>query len=285
MMSSHLKGVIMLHGIVGDVIGSVYEAYQWKSKDLKLLLEKDIDYKELTPFFKDAKWVRTSQSWTDDTLCTLALYNAYVKNTSPIDSMVHFCKKYKNESIGFGKAFEKWLDNPKPYASYANGALMRIGFIPYLDISLEEKLKIAQQYTGVSHNHADCFQAVSSFIVLSEKLKHNNDYKTIIGDFLSQNNYFKTVEQLHSDFKFEMNAMTTLLQSCVILIESESYEELLKNAFYVGGDSDTLACIAGNLSSFVFELPEYLEEYALSTLKPFEDLNNLVIDFKSKQAH
>lgn len=136
---------------------------------------------------------------------------------------------------------------------------MRIGFIPYLDISLEEKLKIAQQYTGVSHNHADCFQAVSSFIVLSEKLKHNNDYKTIIGDFLSQNNYFKTVEQLHSDFKFEMNAMITLLQSCVILIESKSYEELLKNAFYVGGDSDTLACIAGNLSSFVLSCQSILK--------------------------
>jgi len=275
----------MLHGIVGDVIGSVYEAYQWKNKNLELLLTKEINYDFVTPFFKEAKWVRKSQSWTDDTLCTLALYNAYSKQESPIESMVHFCKKYKNESIGFGKAFEKWLDNPKPYASYANGSIMRVGFIPYLNISVEEKLKIGQQYTGISHNHFDCFKAVSSFIVISEKLKNGEDYKKVIKEYLLENNYTKTVEDLHTDFKFEMNAMTTLLQSCVILLESNSFEEVLRNAFYVGGDSDTLGCVAGNLSSFVFELPKYLEEYALSTLKPFEDLYEIAIEFKNKQAY
>lgn len=99
-----------------------------------------------------------------------------------------------------------------------------------------------------------------------------------------ENNYTKTVEELHTDFKFEMNAMTTLLQSCVILLESNSFEDVLRNAFYVGGDSDTLGCVAGNLSSFVFKLPQHLEEHALNTLKPFEDLHSIVMDFKNKQA-
>lgn len=272
----------MIHGIVGDVLGSVYEAYQWNNKDLNLIVNDGIDYSLVKSFFKEPKWVRKTQSWTDDSLCTLALYNAYTKNISPIESMVYFCNKYKSESIGFGKAFEKWLDNPKPYASYANGSLMRVGFIPYLNISLDEKLKIGSEYTGVSHNHFDCFKAVSSFIVLSEKLKQGENYKVVIKKYLEENNYNKTVQELHDDFKFEMNAMTTLLQSCVIVLESESFEDVLRNAFYVGGDSDTLGCVAGNLSSFIFEIPEEFKKIAIKSLEPYEDLYNLVIEFDKR---
>lgn len=272
----------MIHGIVGDVLGSVYEAYQWNNKDLNLIVENGIDYSSVKSLFKEPKWVRKNQSWTDDTLCTLALYSAYSKDISPIESMVYFCKKYKSESIGFGKAFEKWLDNPKPYASYANGSLMRVGFIPYSNVSLAEKLRLGSQYTGISHNHFDCFKAVSSFIVISEKIKNGENYKTVIKKYLEENNYNKTVQDLHDDFKFEMNAMTTLLQSCVIVLESDSFEDILRNAFYVGGDSDTLGCVAGNLSSFIFGIPEVFKSIAIKSLEPYEDLYNLVIEFDEK---
>lgn len=271
----------MIHGIVGDVLGSVYEAYQWKNKDLDLILNSSIDMEKVTSFFKDPKWVRKAQSWTDDTLCTLALYNAYLNKVDPIESMVYFCKKYNNESIGFGRGFEKWLDNPKPYASYANGALMRIGFIPYINETLEEKLRIGREYTGISHNHYDCFKSVSSFIVISEKIKNGYNYKEVIKDYLVANNYNKTLEELHKEFKFEMNAMQTLLQACVVVLESNSFEDVLRNSFYVGGDSDTLACVACNLSSFVFEIPRELNEIAMNSLRPYDDLYELVNVFNN----
>lgn len=116
----------MIAGIIGDIIGSVYEAHQWANKDISLIQSLPFDKAIIKPLFKEAKWVREDYSWTDDTLCTLALYKAFYTNSSPVSTMVELCKKYQNETIGFGRSFEKWLDNPVPYQSYGNGAVMRI---------------------------------------------------------------------------------------------------------------------------------------------------------------
>ena len=106
----------MLGGIIGDVIGSVYEAHQWQAKDLPFVLTVPIaNIKDIKPMFKDLKWVREKQSWTDDTLCTLGLYHAYIYKEDPTKSLVSFCKAHNDEATGFGKAFTKWLDNPTPY--------------------------------------------------------------------------------------------------------------------------------------------------------------------------
>lgn len=274
----------MIAGIIGDVIGSIYEAHQWQVKDLDLIQSGDFDKALIKPFFENSKWMRKEQSWTDDTLCTLALYHSYTNKLSPIDSMVYFCSKYKNESIGFGKSFEKWISSPTPYASYANGSIMRIGFIPYLDLSLDDKLKLGQEYTGISHNHSDSFQAVSSFILLSEKIKSGGDYRKILTDFLKYYKFEKNVLDLHNEFNFEMNAMKTLLQACVVVLESDSFEDVLRNTFFVGGDSDTLACVACNLSSYIFSPPEYLKSYSFESLKPFDDLFDIAKGFEKDLA-
>lgn len=274
--------VFMLAGIIGDVIGSVYEAYQWQTKDLPLIQPLPLDKTHIKPLLKNAKWVRQDYSWTDDTLCTLALFAAYIKNENPKCMMLHFCNKYKNQSIGFGKAFNQWLENPVPYGSLGNGSIMRLGFIPYLPLTLAEKMKLALSYTAISHNHPDSFQAVTDYVVLAHMLATNPTQKDMImQNMLIKNMYEESIETLHEKAVFEMNAMKTLLQVCVILKESTSFEEVLKNCFYVGGDSDTLACIAANLASFVFEVPKNLLDLALNTIKPFDDLNELVIQFQN----
>lgn len=274
----------MIAGIIGDIIGSVYEAHQWANKDISLIQSLPFDKAIIKPLLKEAKWVREDYSWTDDTLCTLALYKAFYTNSSPVSTMVELCKKYQNETIGFGRSFEKWLDNPVPYQSYGNGAVMRIGFIPYLPISLEDKISLAYDYTKISHDHEDCYNAVNEFIILSEKLKldkiNDNYKKECIKEILNKYKYEQSVESLHNEFKFEINALQTFLQAIVIVLEGDSFEDILRNSFYVGGDSDTLACIACNIGSMLYEVPEYMITLAKEKLEPYEDLTLILNHFE-----
>lgn len=268
----------MLAGIVGDVIGSIYEGHQWQKKDLDMFspVKGSLHIKAI---LKNIKWVRTDNSWTDDTLCTLALYNSFINNVPAKESLLYFCNKYINETIGFSKSFTNWLTNPVPYEGYTNGCLMRIGFIPYLNISMEEKLFLGKKYTEVSHNHQESFLAVNDFILLSQEIKNGN--KECLKDYLSTHNFDKTIEQLHAQAKFEMKAMPTLLQAVLIVESSKSIEEILRNCFYVGGDTDTLACIACNLASSIYECPKELMDFSIKKLDPYEDLKELVNHFKT----
>lgn len=279
----------MLAGIIGDVIGSVYEAQQWQRKDLSLIQSLPFDENLVVPLLKNAKWVRQDYSWTDDTLCTLALYSAYIHKSDPVETMVYLCKKYFNESIGFGKSFNQWLDNPIPYESFGNGAIMRIGFIPFLNLNIQDKIQLGIDYTNISHNHKDSLAAVVDFILLCEWLKDDKKVKNFskrsIQTMLNKYQYLHSVEDLHKAKSFEINALTTFLQACVIVLESQNMHEVLVNSFYVGGDSDTLACIACNLASMIYPLDPTLWSYAEKTLTPFSELHHLVSHFQKLYAN
>lgn len=275
----------MLAGIIGDVIGSVYEAHQWKAKNLALIQPLPISNNILVkPIFKKLGWVRKQYGWTDDTLCTLALYAAYRSTLDPTKTLQDFCLRYGSEEIGFGSAFSKWIIDPIPYESYGNGSIMRIGFIPWLNMPLAEKLSLANKYTEISHNHVDSYSAVAGFIILSEllkqeKLKGSFD-KACLKMYLNKYEWTKTVEDMHVENIFELNAQQTLLQAVTIVLESSSMEEVLRNSFYVGGDSDTLACIAANLASVLYKTPDDLWKYALNTFADYPELKILINDFQ-----
>lgn len=273
----------MLAGIIGDVIGSVYEAYQWQDKNLPLIGTKQTDNPLIKPLFNNAKWVRGKQDWTDDTLCSLALYAAYIHNQDPKDALLYYCNKYKNEAVGFGGSFMKWLENPVPYESFGNGSLMRIGFIPFLKIPLDQKLNLAYFYTAVSHNHPDSFESVRDFVFLMDKLGNQLESieknKQVLKDYLNYFKYTKSVEDLHKEFKFELNAKQTFFQAITVVLESNSMSEVLRNSFYIGGDSDTLACIACNLASTLYECPQDLLQYSLEKVYQYPELSVLVKDF------
>lgn len=274
----------MIGGIIGDVIGSVYEGYQWQTKELELIQQDVVSKnKNIEPLLKNTKWVREQPSWTDDTLCSLALYSAYISKTSPSKTLQSLCLKYQNESIGFGKGFKLWLQDTKPYNSCGNGAIMRIGFIPFLNLSLKEQKILAIDYTNISHNHSRSIETVLDYLNFTDILKRINNRELLdrlINKFLLINNYNKTLEELHQERCFEMDVRQTFFQSLVILNNSYSFEDCLRNAFYVGGDSDTLASIVGVFASIFYETPIHLETYSLETLKPFPELYDLAIHFK-----
>lgn len=268
----------MIAGIIGDVIGSVYEGHQWQNKNLSLI-QNESQKEFITPLFKDLKWVRKDQSWTDDTLCTLALYDAYINKKDYALTLQELCKKYQSEVIGFGKLFNKWIENPIPYNSYGNGALMRIGFIQKLNVSLLEKKRIAYECTKISHNHSDSYETINNYLVIAQSLKNTQDKDFLIG-FLKANKINKTVEDYHNKFAFVGDVKETFYQALVVVKESNNMEEVLINSCYIGGDVDTLACIAANLASEIYPVDEKLKELALKTIQPYEDLNKILIQYE-----
>jgi len=251
----------MIGGIIGDIIGSVYEGKQWDRRDLELF--QTFPFTDVSDVLKNTKWVRTTPGWTDDSLCTLALFSAYINKLSPVSELVRCCKKYANEATGFGGNFTKWLDNPVPYGSYANGSIMRIGFINHLDIPLQDKLDLAYDYTIISHNHEDSTTAVLDFVILIEEIKNLTlaEKKAGIADYLKVVNWTETVESLHNKKAFDMNAWVTFKQALTIVLESNSFEEVMKLSCYVGGDTDTIACVAGNIAEHLWPIPTDLFDY------------------------
>lgn len=273
----------MIGGIIGDVIGSVYEAHQWTSKDLPFIQPLPIDKTINVPVFKDTKWVRTSYGWTDDTLCTLGLYKAYTQKTDYATTLQDVCVRNLSDAIGFGKSFKNWLTDRAPYNSFANGCVMRIGFIPFLPLTLSKKLALGHEVTKISHNHLDSYQAVQDYITLCHALKEdvlNKDYsKSCLKTYLENQEFTLNVEAMHEKNKFELNSLYTLCQAVAIVHESNSFEEVLRNTFYVGGDSDTLATVAGNIASIIYPIPQDLMQIAELAMATNKELYDLVIHF------
>lgn len=251
----------MIGGIIGDIVGSVYEGKQWDKRDLELF--QAFPFTDVSDVLKNTKWVRTTPGWTDDSLCTLALFSAYINKLSPVSELVRCCKKYATDATGFGGNFTKWLDNPVPYGSYANGSIMRIGFINHLDIPLQDKLDLAYDYTVISHNHEDSTTAVLDFVLLIEEIKDLTllEKKAGIASYLKAVNWTETVETLHDKKVFDMNALVTFKQALTIVLESNSFEEVMKLSCYVGGDTDTIACVAGNIAEHLWPIPTDLFDY------------------------
>lgn len=273
----------MIGGIIGDVIGSIYESKQWISKELPLVQELPLDSNMVVPIFENTHSVRLQYSWTDDTLCTLGLYKAYVNKTDFAQTLQSFCITNMNESVGFGQSFKNWLSNTKPYNSYANGSIMRIGFVPFLPLSLIEKLTLVYEMTEISHNHPDSFMATEDYIKICHYLKKdfsNNDFsKKSLKEYLQKKGFSLNVEDMHNKKYFELNALQTLLQAVAIVLESNSFEEVLRNTFYVGGDSDTIATVACNIASIIYPISEELMYVAELSMANNQELFDLVVNF------
>lgn len=273
----------MLAGIIGDVLGSVYEGYQWQFKNFKLVQPKT-ETRINKVLKKQIPFVRSTPTWTDDTLCSLALYSAYAKGLDPKEQLLALCNQYNIPEMGYGSAFKEWFkaEHPQPYGSSGNGALMRIGFVPYLkELNFIQKVQYALALTNLTHNSPAAQKATVDYIRLCEKIKKDKSFNCL-REYVLENEYPFTVEQMHEKALFVRDAQDTLLQAAAIVVESKNLEEVYTNSFYVGGDSDTLACIAGILGSQLYEVPLFLKDFALSTLMKDTNLFKIYEDFELK---
>lgn len=227
----------MYGAIIGDVVGSKYEFNNIKTKDFPMLSE--------------------GCTFTDDTVMTIAVARALMRSREKkinlqeilVDEMQYLGKKYPDGS--YGLSFSKWLQtkNPKPYNSFGNGSAMRVSPCGLIAVEIGEALSLAKASAEVTHNHPEGIkgaQAVAGAIFLAKTGKTKDE----IASFIKTNFYDleETLEEIRPKYYFNETCQETVPQAIQAFLESDDFEDAIRNAVSLGGDSDTLAAITGSIA-------------------------------------
>lgn len=260
----------MLGAIIGDIAGSVYEFCNIKTKDFNLFSEDC--------FF------------TDDTVLTCAVARACLcchgnyKNLGheAKEKLVEFGKCYPpNGKIGYGQKFLDWLENPVPQNSWGNGAAMRVSPVAYFASSEEEVIKFSNAVTEISHNHKEALKGASATalcVYLALKGQSKEKIKNRIErDFYSLNFDY---DDLVKNYTYHVGCKNTVPQAIYCFLISNSFEDAIKTAVSIGGDSDTLAAITGAIAEAFYGVPKNIENAA----KKFLDENLIETLHQFKQS-
>ena len=253
----------MYGAIIGDFIGSIYEFEEFNDAKNKIVnAGRRKESSEEKNLFKDECF------YSDDTILTIAVLDAILNNKSYEDNI----KKYANNKSyyarpkietfegPFSKRFLKWCNNEQENDSIGNGASMRISPVAYMFDDLDLIMKEVEKCTSTSHNSIEAIngaKAVASAIYFSRK-KWN---KEKIREYIEENfNYYLNfeLEKLHNEYMFSSITSTSVPQAIYLFLISNSYEEIMRNALYIGGDTDTIACIAGSIGEAYYGLDEKL---------------------------
>lgn len=230
----------MLGGIAGDIIGSVFEKRNHKSKTFEPLFQ---------PLAK----------FTDDTVCIVAIAEALVTGTHPVKTLQDWGRRYWDNG-GWGQRFGLWLadDDPQPYNSWGNGGAMRVSPVCLVAESLDDALDLAYQVTVITHDHPEGLKgAQATAMAVWLALKGVDPIE--IRQNLSQKFGYDldtTVDAIRSTYRHSEAAHLSVPQALVCALESTSFEDAIRNAISIGGDSDTIASIAGAVAEARFGIPD-----------------------------
>ncbi len=234
----------MLGAIIGDIVGSVYEFNNFRSKDFEPLFHRKA-------FF------------TDDTVCTVAVADALVNNRHPAQALKDWGTKYW-ENGGWGRSFALWLgsDSWEPYNSFGNGAAMRVAPAGLLAKSVEEAIELAYKVTEVTHNHPEGMKGAAATAVAGFLARTGSSQAFIRGYIADSFGYDLTlaVDEIRSDYRFNETCQQTVPQALTCVLEAESFEDAIRNAISIGGDSDTIGAIVGGIAEAMFGIPDDIAE-------------------------
>ena len=249
----------MIGAIAGDIIGSIYEHWPIKTKEF--------------PLFNDRC------SFTDDTVLTVAIADAILTDRSYRQSLQQIGKMYPH--AGYGGTFVQWLhsDNPQPYNSWGNGSAMRVSPVGFAFQSEADVLLNAKLTAQVSHNHPEGIkgaQATALAIFLAKSGSEKKQIRKRISDEFGYD-LNRTVDDIRPKYAFDVSCQGTVPEALVAFIDSDSYEDAVRNAISLGGDSDTLACITGGIAEAFYGVPDHIREEVCKQLTP--DLLKIVERF------
>lgn len=259
----------MIGTIVGDIVGSIYEWDNIKTKEFTLFTKKN--------FF------------TDDTVMTLAIASALLNLDVDLKSwQQHLIKEMQTIGMrypdsGYGGHFMMWLfsKKPKPYNSYGNGAGMRIAPVAYVGKTIEEVKFLSQIVTEVTHDHPEGIKAAEAIAVAIFMARNKASKQDI--KFYIQKHYYPlnfTLDQIRPTYSFDVTAQGSTPQAIVAFLESTGFEDAIRNAISIGGDSDTIAAMTGSIAEAFYGIPIGIETKAISYLT--EDLKTMVRLFNQK---
>ena len=260
----------MYGAILGDIIGSRFEFDRGgKTKDFELLTRED--------------------SWTDDTVMTVAVAEALLKvgNDASVSEIEEACVKAMQDwgnrypFAGYGLRFCGWLsnENPEPYGSYGNGSAMRVSAAGWLYDTLERTREVARATANVSHNHpeglkgAECTAAVIFLARTGASMEEIKAY--VDGQF--GYDYSETLDEMRARHNHDESCMDSLPKALRSFFDGKSYEDVVRNAVSLGGDTDTLAAIAGAMGEAFYGVPGELRRECLDRIE--DDMAEVVKRF------
>lgn len=244
--------MILLGAAGGDICGSRFEWNNHRSKDFEL--------------FTNNCFI------TDDTVMTMAVAEAILQ-TEPshpemlaaktAETMHEYGRMFPG--YGYGGRFAQWIQSsdPKPYNSFGNGSAMRVSACGWAGSSAEEVLEMAEQVSKPTHNHPEGIKGAQA-TALAVYLARTGAEKEAIREAME--GYYDisfTLDDIRDSYRFNETCQQTVPQAIVAFLESESYEDALRGAVSIGGDSDTLAAIAGSIAEAYYGIPEYLQNKIL----------------------
>jgi ADP-ribosyl-[dinitrogen reductase] hydrolase len=259
----------LIGAIIGDIVGSRFEFNNHRSKEFELFTDEC--------------------NVTDDSIMTLAVAKAIMETGKNLKLLsndsknnYYYYKLLKSMTIrymqeigrkyprcGYGGMFVRWIfsDNPMPYYSFGNGAAMRISPVGFIAPTEDEARKLSETITAVTHNHKEGMKGAEA-TVISIYMAKNGASKEEIRQKINKS-YYKlnfTIDEIRDTYEFNETCKKTVPQAIVAFLESKSFEDAIRIAISVGGDSDTLAAITGSIAEAYYGVPEDIKEKALTYL-------------------
>lgn len=257
----------MLGAIIGDIAGSRFECNNYRHKDFALFTAASTITDDSVMTLAVAKAVmaaaagRSAPGWDRASLGRLQEY--------AVRFMREIGRKYPN--CGYGGRFQQWLISaaPAPYHSFGNGAAMRVSPAAFAAATQEEALGLAEAVTVVTHNHPEGIkgaQAVAAAIFLARRKGSKEDIRAeITGKYYPLD---FTLDTIRAAYRFDATCQGSVPQAIQAFLEASSFEDTVRNAVSIGGDSDTIAAIAGSLAEAYYGIPAALKAKALPYLDP-----------------
>lgn len=256
----------MIGAIIGDIVGSRFEWRNCKSKDFTFLVG---GHESHCPC-----------CFTDDTVMTVAIADAIMRwkesnddsmdalSMEAIESMQKFGVLYPR--AGYGSAFCQWLSlkYPKPYNSWGNGAAMRVSACGWAGRTVEEVKNLSYAVTRVTHNHPEGIKGAEATAVATF-LARTGESMGQIRDVIIRNYYSIdfTLDEIRPVYKFDVSCQGSVPQALQAFFESSSFEDAIRNAVSIGGDSDTIAAICGAVAGAYYGVSDEI----CGSVKPFLD--------------
>ena len=264
----------MLGALVGDISGSRFEWHNLKSKEFELLTYHCYP--------------------TDDSNMTLAVAQAILQSNGDLKllaekavaSMRELGRKYPR---GYGGHFKQWiyLDDPKPYNSWGNGSAMRVSSCAWAASTMEEALAMSDAVTAVTHNHPEGMKgarAVTAAIFMARQGSSILEIRDHIHSTYYPLDF--TLDQIRPSYEFDVSCQGSVPQAIEAFVESTSFEDAIRNAISIGGDSDTIAAITGSIAEAYYGIPSeirkhtltFLDKTQLDILNAFEEKYGMVVE-------
>ena len=261
----------MIGSIIGDIVGSIYEFHNIKTKDFE--------------FFN------SRGSYTDDSILTLATADWILNGGDIAHYYSRYAIDYPLPMGGYGSMFMEWVDCTRwdkkfyPYNSCGNGSAMRVGPVGWAYDNEKEVLAKAKESAECTHNHPEGIkgaQATALCIFMARNGASKEDIRQEIEKTFQYNLHF-TCDEIRPIYRWGATCQDSVPQAIVSFLDGNDFEDSIKNAISIGGDSDTIGCITGSIAEAFFGVPVELRERAMSYLP--KGFKAVISEFENKYGY